>query len=104
MAFVSYTRQAFVNRFGPPLRITFDTALACAPGSPYTPRLWAPEQRLLPVRTVPVVLEVKFRERMPDWLQRALRQFELDMGMITPQTADVSEQQKDLGPAQTELN
>lgn len=34
----------------------------------------------------------------------ALRQFEMDMGMITPQTADISDEQKDLGPAQTELN
>jgi phage shock protein A len=34
----------------------------------------------------------------------ALRQFEINMGMITPQTADISEEQKDLGPAQTELN
>ncbi|MEO2035977.1 MAG: PspA/IM30 family protein [Planctomycetaceae bacterium] len=34
----------------------------------------------------------------------ALRQFEMDMGMITPQTADIQEEQKDLGPAQTELN
>lgn len=34
----------------------------------------------------------------------ALRQFEMDMGMITPQTADISDEQKDLGPAQTETN
>ncbi|MCA9117662.1 MAG: PspA/IM30 family protein [Planctomycetaceae bacterium] len=34
----------------------------------------------------------------------ALRQFEMDMGMITPQTADIGEEQKDLGPAQKELN
>ena len=34
----------------------------------------------------------------------ALRQFEMDMGMITPQTADISEEQKDLVPAQTEQN
>ncbi len=34
----------------------------------------------------------------------ALKQFEMDMGLITPQTADISEEQKDLGPAQTELN
>ena len=30
----------------------------------------------------------------------ALRQFEMDMGMITPQTANVVEEAKDLGPAQ----
>ena len=29
----------------------------------------------------------------------ALRQFEMDMGMITPQTADIGEEQKDLGPS-----
>lgn len=36
----------------------------------------------------------------------ALRQFEVDMGMITPQTANVAEEAKDLGPAQkqTETN
>lgn len=36
----------------------------------------------------------------------ALKQFEMDMGMITPQTANVSEEAKDLGPAQkqTETN
>lgn len=36
----------------------------------------------------------------------ALRQFEVDMGLITPQTANVAEEAKDLGPAQrqTETN
>ncbi len=36
----------------------------------------------------------------------ALKQFEMDMGMITPQTANVAEEAKDLGPAQrqTETN
>ena len=36
----------------------------------------------------------------------ALKQFEMDLGMITPQTANVSEESKDLGPAQrqTETN
>ena len=34
----------------------------------------------------------------------ALRQFEMELGMITPQTANVSEQTKDLGQRQTETN
>lgn len=34
----------------------------------------------------------------------ALRQFEMEMGMITPQTANVSEEAKDLGQRQTETN
>lgn len=36
----------------------------------------------------------------------ALKQFELDMGLISPQTAKVSQEQKDLGPSQrlTETN
>lgn len=34
----------------------------------------------------------------------ALRQFEMDMGMITPQTANLSEEAKDLGQRQTETN
>ena len=36
----------------------------------------------------------------------ALRQFEMELGMITPQTANVGEETKDLGPAQrqTETN
>jgi len=34
----------------------------------------------------------------------ALKQFEMDMGMITPQTANVSEEAKDLGQRQTETN
>ena len=34
----------------------------------------------------------------------ALRQFEMDMGMITPQTMNVSEETKDLGQRQTETN
>ena len=35
-----------------------------------------------------------------------LKQFEMDLGLITPQTANVSEETKDLGPAQrqTETN
>lgn len=34
----------------------------------------------------------------------ALRQFEMEMGMITPQTANVSEEAKQLGQRQTETN
>lgn len=36
----------------------------------------------------------------------ALKQFEVDMGLISPQTANISQEQKDLGPAQraTEKN
>jgi hypothetical protein len=36
----------------------------------------------------------------------ALKQFEVDMGLISPQTANISQEQKDLGPAQraTETN
>ena len=34
----------------------------------------------------------------------ALRQFEMDMGLITPQTANIEETGKNLGPAQTETN
>ncbi|MEZ6126209.1 MAG: PspA/IM30 family protein [Planctomycetaceae bacterium] len=34
----------------------------------------------------------------------ALKQFEMEMGMITPQTANVTSETKDLGPAQKELN
>lgn len=34
----------------------------------------------------------------------ALKQFEMEMGMITPQTANVSEATKDLGQRQTETN
>lgn len=38
--------------------------------------------------------------------ESALKQFEMDLGLITPQTANVSEETKDLGPAQrqTETN
>lgn len=38
--------------------------------------------------------------------ESALKQFEMDLGLITPQTANVSEEAKDLGPAQrqTETN
>jgi len=34
----------------------------------------------------------------------ALKEFEMDLGMITPQTANVSEETKDLGARQTETN
>lgn len=34
----------------------------------------------------------------------ALKQFEMDMGMITPQTANVSDEEKSLGQRQTETN
>ena len=51
--------------------------------------------------------EIEREAAMEDALaQDALKQFEVDMGLITPQTANVAEEEKDLGPAQrqTETN
>lgn len=49
--------------------------------------------------------EIEREEEMESVLaEDALKEFEMDMGMITPQTANVSEEVKDLGPAQTETN
>jgi len=53
------------------------------------------------------IADIEREEAMESALaEDALKQFEMDMGLITPQTANVGEETKDLGPAQkqTEVN
>jgi phage shock protein A len=45
------------------------------------------------------VAEIEAEKRMEaNMAEDALRQYEIDMGLVTPQTAGVAEQQKELGP------
>ncbi len=72
---VKYRREPFVSRVDhEPLRITFDRRLACAAD---TSSVWngcAPWREL---PEVPVVLEIKFTDCYPAWVERLARQFDL---------------------------
>jgi hypothetical protein len=74
---VRYRRQAYIDRLGMPLRITMDRDLTCLPAATYTPDVWCDGSGWYPLIHVPVILEIKFTEKMPPWTHRLVRDFGL---------------------------
>ncbi len=74
---VRYTREAYNSRFGDPVRITFDSDIACLPtvGSIGEVRLNGRGWRRL--MEPAVILEVKFTDTYPAWVQDLIYRFDL---------------------------
>jgi len=77
-AMVRYNREAYVSRFGEPLRITFDRDLACIPTYEYSHRVWGADDFWYTLPNIPVVLEVKFTDHYPKWVQQMIQRFGLE--------------------------
>jgi hypothetical protein len=83
MVYVHYRRQAWVSDVDEYARVTFDTALCYQPHQDWT--LPSDETGLIPVDDgaslgVPgswVIIELKFAERMPLWMESLTARFEL---------------------------
>ena len=70
---VDYARRPYVSKFDPEFRLTFDSHLRARPaGGLFSSR--GPERVIKPGY---VVMEVKFRYRIPSWFHRLLQSFEL---------------------------
>jgi SPX domain protein involved in polyphosphate accumulation len=71
---VRYRRQAYVGRDEPDVRVTFDRQIGSSPESAPIVRHAG---RFEPIAVRGVVLELKFTDRCPSWLQDAVRSCEL---------------------------
>jgi hypothetical protein len=48
------------------------------------------------------IVDIKREQAMEKAMgEQALREFEIQMGLVTPETAKISEAEKELGPAET---
>lgn len=74
---VRYLREAYVGKLDEPLRITFDWQLTCLPSSVFDPAGWnaSPSWREAPGS--PMVLEVKFTDTFPVWVENMIRRLNL---------------------------
>ena len=74
---VRYDREAYVGRYGDTVRLTFDRDLCCIPTLKYSHEIWSDSAFWRTLPQVPVVLEVKFTDRYPDWVQNMIRRLAL---------------------------
>jgi hypothetical protein len=72
---VRYSREAYESNGGDPVRITFDTDLMHAVTLDADFSLDGPEWHPTPVAGT--ILEIKFTERHPSWIQELIRAFQL---------------------------
>lgn len=74
---VRYTRDAYMSLDDDPVRITFDHNIACLPtiGMKDKVRMNGPGWRFLPDN--PVILEIKFTDSYPCWVQDLVQRFSL---------------------------
>lgn len=74
---VCYEREAYLSAFNDPVRISFDRNLTCFPAVEYSESLWVPEPIWQDVRSFEVLMEIKFNDAMPLWVQELIQRFEL---------------------------
>ena len=72
---VRYMREAYESRGGDPVRITIDTELMHA--ITFDPNLSHADGRWITTPTDGTILEIKFTERFPDWVEDMVRLFGL---------------------------
>ncbi len=73
---VRYMREAYVGGENG-LRITFDTELACLPCAGYSEAMWTGDYRWERLAGQNTILEIKFTERSPAWVQDLIQRFHL---------------------------
>lgn len=74
---VRYLRDAYVSTFDDPVRITFDTNLAGLPSLHYDDNIWIYDNRWFTAPNVPVILEIKFTDTFPIWVNHLVQYFHL---------------------------
>ncbi len=77
-AHVCYSREAWVSHNDNSVRVTFDRAVHIEPC--FDGRASIAHPRSIPVFGAPVILEIKFTTRFPNWLEDLVRRFNLMRG------------------------
>lgn len=72
---VRYSREPWVDAAGQSLRITFDRTVTCSPTA--TTDVLGRDADWHPSCSLPVILEIKFNDVMPEWVSRLIRRFNL---------------------------
>lgn len=74
---VRYMREAYVGKMDEPLRITFDSQLTCLPSHRFDPEAWEASPYWFEPADSPIVLEVKFTDTFPTWVEGMVRGLDL---------------------------
>lgn len=74
---VRYMREAYVGKMDEPLRITFDSQLTCLPSDRFDPEAWEASPYWFEAPDSPIVLEVKFTDTFPTWVEGVVRRLDL---------------------------
>lgn len=74
---VRYLREAYVGKMDEPLRITFDWQLTGLPSNAFDPTGWNASPSWLEAPGAPMVLEVKFTDTFPIWVENMIRRLNL---------------------------
>jgi len=79
---VKYLREAYMSNLEEPVRITFDRQLACLPVERYTPEVWTYGSAWRELHEIPLILEIKFTDAIPSWVQYLVQRFHLSRDSI----------------------
>lgn len=74
---VRYMREAYMSRDEDPVRITFDSRIACLPTVGAIDRIRLNGKGWRRLLSPPVILEVKFTDSYPSWVQEIPQRFSL---------------------------
>lgn len=74
---VRYMREAYVGKMDEPLRITFDSQLTCLPSDRFEPETWEESPSWHEPPATPIVLEIKFTDTFPGWVEDLVRKLNL---------------------------
>lgn len=74
---VRYMREAYVGKMDEPLRITFDSQLTCLPSPHFDPDGWDASPHWVEPTNAPIVLEIKFTDTFPGWVEDVVRHLDL---------------------------
>ena len=75
--FVQYKREAYMDRFDSEMRITLDHGIRCLPYSPGMDLDRLNQEIWYPVFQIPYIMEIKFTNTYPFWVNQMIRHFML---------------------------
>lgn len=74
---VRYMREAYLSKMDEPVRITFDTQITCLPSELFDPETWFASPYWFEPSDLPIVLEVKFTDAFPGWVENIIHRLNL---------------------------
>ena len=94
---VRYTREAYVSSLEESVRITLDRDVAYAPIPENPSELWGDTTQWRSVDYTPIILEIKFADSYPSWVQRMIQRFRLERISLAKYVVCVETMQREGG-------